>query len=199
MTLPRLSHTTRAVADAVSHYRQLRGLTLEDLSDALAEVDHRISADDLRWIEQGRTVITVDDLVAVAVVLEISPVVLLAHIPIEHPGEAPLATGVPGDVDQSELRAWMTGRTALDPQSRLSWALERVQSLLIASAHHEEQLQGAYAERRELGVLMVQEADAVPVQRLLDRIHDGERAVRDAELALTYAEHRLEALQGVER
>lgn len=48
------------------------------------------------------------------------------------------------------------------------------------------------------GELVAQEADAVPVQRLLDRIQEGEHAVRDADLALAYAEHRLEGLQGVE-
>src|SRR5699024_12386932 len=48
------------------------------------------------------------------------------------------------------------------------------------------------------GELGPQEADAVPVQRLLDRIQEGEHAVRDADLALAYAEHRLEGLQGVE-
>ena len=48
------------------------------------------------------------------------------------------------------------------------------------------------------GELVAQEADTVPVQRLLDRIQEGEHAVRDADLAIAYAEHRLEGLQGVE-
>ena len=39
----------------------------------------------------------------------------------------------------------------------------------------------------------------MPVQCLLDRIQEGEHAVRDADLALAYAEHRLEALQDVQR
>src|SRR5438445_378649 len=44
--------------------------------------------------------------------LDTTPAVLLAHIPIDIPApEGPLATGLPADLDQAELRAWVEGRT----------------------------------------------------------------------------------------
>ncbi|MFF0430486.1 hypothetical protein ACFYUJ_39790 [Streptomyces sp. NPDC004520] len=69
--------------------------------------------------------------------------------------------------------------------------------LRIRSAHHEEQMQGAQAELRELGDLAVKGADAPPVQRLHWRIQDGERALNQAEvvLALALTEHRLDNLR----
>lgn len=197
--MPRPSTSSCAVGDAIARYRELRRLTRDELSYALSAVGHDLDVDDLRLIEQGRAIVTVDDLVAVAVVLEISPAALLSHVPAGRPAEEPLGTGVPADVDQPEMAAWAQGRTGLDRALRLRWAEDRVQRLRILSAHHEEQLQAALAERDDLGELVAQEADAVPVQRLLDRISDGEHAVRDADLALAYAEHRLEALQGVQR
>ncbi|MFD0305198.1 hypothetical protein [Streptomyces sp. NPDC127119] len=87
---------------------------------------------------------TVDDLVAIAYALDTTPAVLLSHIPIDMPApEGPLATGLPGDVDQAELRAWLEGRTTLDRESRVGWWEEQVAHLRGRSAHHEEQLQGA--------------------------------------------------------
>src|SRR5690625_6364245 len=47
------------------------------------------------------------------------------------------------------------------------------------------------------GELVAQEADPVPVQRLLDRIQESEHAVRGADRAIAYGEHRLAGLPGV--
>jgi hypothetical protein len=95
-----------------------------------------------------------------------------------------------------ELRAWAEGRTALDPQSRIGWWQDRVSRLRVLSTHHEEQLQGAHEEIRELGELALLEADAPPVQVLQSRIRDGEYALNQADLALAVAEQQLEALCG---
>ncbi|MFK0256631.1 DNA-binding protein [Streptomyces sp. NPDC090445] len=135
---------------------------------------------------------TVDDLVAIAYVLDTTPAVLPSHIPIDMPEpEGPFATGLPSDVDQNELRAWIEGKTTLERQSRVNWWNERLARLRVRAAHHEEQLQGAYAELRELGDPAVQEADAPPVQRLQWRIQDGEHALNQSEVALALTEHRL--------
>jgi hypothetical protein len=122
---------------------------------------------------------------AIAHALDTTPAVLLTHIPIDIPApEGPLATGLPADLDQAELRAWVEGRTELDRESRLQWWEDRTSRLRVLSTHHEEQLQGAYAELRELGELAEQEADAPPVQVLHERIRDGEYAMNQADLAL---------------
>ncbi|WP_030718885.1 hypothetical protein [Streptomyces sp. NRRL S-237] len=153
------------MSDAITHYRQLRE-------------------------------VTVDDLVAIAYVLDTTPAVLLSHIPVDMPEpEGPFATGLPSDVDPTELRAWIEGKTRLDRESRVRGWEERAGRLKVRSAHHEEQLQGAYAELRELGDLAVQEADAPLVQRLQWRIQDGDHALNQAEVAPALTEHRLDNLR----
>ncbi|MCM2394192.1 DNA-binding protein [Streptomyces albipurpureus] len=185
------------MSDAITHYRQLRELTIDELAYVLLMLDHPISADALAEMERCARPVTVDDLVSIAYALDTTPAVLLSHIPIDMPDpEGPLATGLPSDIDQTELRAWLEGKTALDRQSRVSWWKERAGRLRVRSAHHEEQLQGAYAELRELGDLAVEEADAPPVQRLQWRIQDGEHALNQSEVALALTEHRLHSLRG---
>ena len=188
--------TSLAVSDAITHYRQLRDLTIDELAYVLLMLDHPIPADAIAEMERCARPVTVDDLVAIAYVLDTTPAVLLSHIPIDMPEpEGPLATGLPSDVDQTELRAWIEGKTTLDRESRVSWWEERAGRLRVRSAHHEEQLQGAYAELRELGDLAVQEADAFPVQRLEWRIQDSEHALNQSEVALALTEHRLDNLR----
>ncbi|WP_229876843.1 hypothetical protein [Streptomyces nojiriensis] len=74
-------------------------------------------------------------------------------------------------------------------------AIAYVLNTTLRSAHHEEQLQGAYAELSELGDLAVQEADAPPVQRLQWHIQDGEQALNQSEVAPALTEHRLDNLR----
>ncbi|MGW8483585.1 hypothetical protein ACWGJP_10625 [Microbacterium sp. NPDC055903] len=195
--MPRPSITSHAVGDAIARYRELRQLTRDELTYALSVVGHDLDVDDLRPMEQGRAIVTVDDLVAIAVVLDVPPFVLLTHGPAGLLAEESLGTGVPAGVDQLELVAWAQGRTGLERPARLSWAQDRLERLRILAAHHQEHVEAALAEQDELGEpFMAQEADAVPVQRLLERIQQGEHTLREADRALAYAEHRLDALQG---
>ncbi|MFD7661227.1 DNA-binding protein [Streptomyces sp. NPDC059788] len=188
--------TSFAVSDAITHYRQLRELTISELAYVLLMLDHPISAEALAEMERCARPVTVDDLVAIAYALDTTPAALLSHVPMDMPGsEGPLATGLPSDVDQAELRAWIEGRTTLDHASRVSWWKERAGRLRVRSAHHEEQLQGAYAELSDLGDLAVREADAALVRRLQWRIQDGEYALNQAEVALALTEHRLDGLR----
>ncbi|MGW0895535.1 DNA-binding protein [Streptomyces goshikiensis] len=182
------------MSDAITHYRQLRELTIDELTCVLLMLDHPISADALAEMERCARPVSVDDLVAIAYVLDTTPAVMLSHIPIDMPEpDGPLATGLPNDVDQAELRAWLEGKTTLDRATRVSWWKERVARLRVRAAHHEEQLQGAYAELRELGDLAHQEASALPV--LQHRIQDGEHALNQSEIALALTEHRLDNLR----
>lgn len=195
VAMPPLLPTSRAVAAAVIHHRELRQLTREELSCLLAGLGHKIGPAGLRDIEQGQTVTTVDDLVALAVALDVSPSVLLSHMPSDYPGSGRLGTGVPGDVDQPELQGWVQGRTGLDRESRLRWSRDRVQRLEILLAHHEEQYRGALGELEDLGELALQEADARPVIAIHRRAEASRQAMTRAETALAYAEHQWEALQ----
>lgn len=194
-----LPPTTLAVADAVTQYRQRCEMTINELSNALLAIGHDLDPDDLQAIEQCRSIVTVDDLVALAVVLGTTPIALLSHIPIDYPGDGALATGVPADVDQPELRAWMEDKTALDQKSRLRWCQDRVARLRILSAHHDDQLRGALAELEDLGELALQEADMPPVAGLHNLVRQSEYQLSQADTALAYAEMRLEQLQETKR
>ncbi|MFJ9440349.1 helix-turn-helix domain-containing protein [Kitasatospora sp. NPDC101235] len=98
----------RTVAANVKRLREARGLTLRALSAALKEHGRPLSADALNKIENGaseepRSIrrVDVDDLMALAVVLGVSPVTLL--LPADARGEAEI-TGA-GRVHGQE--AWM--------------------------------------------------------------------------------------------
>lgn len=82
------------VAKNVGEIRRSRGLTVRDLAARLAELGHRLLASGVSRIENGERRVDVDDLVALARALDVSPVRLL--LPAE-PGEVAL----PGDD-----RAW---------------------------------------------------------------------------------------------
>ncbi|MFD2024013.1 MULTISPECIES: hypothetical protein [Promicromonospora] len=187
--------TSLAVSDAITHYRQLRELTRDELAYVLEMSGHAISAGRIAEMEDRERPVAVDDLVAISYALGTTPAVLLTHIPIDMPDpEGPLATGLPGDVRQAEARAWIEGRTMLDRESRMRWWRNQVGRLRVLSAHHEEQLQGAYAEIRDLGELAIQEEDAPQVQVLHVLIRDGEHALNQSEIALALAEMQLDTL-----
>src|SRR5690606_41674170 len=108
---------------------------------------------------------------------------------------APLATGLPGDVQQPELRAWLEGRTALDHRSRLQYAIDRYRAQSIRYVHLEDQLGAAHEEMQALGDLALQETDAPQVIVLDGRIHEGEHELVQAEVALAMAEEHLQDLK----
>lgn len=129
--------TTLAVSDAITHYRQLRELSCDELSFVLSMLGHMVSSDAIAAMGNRERPVTVDDLVAISDALGTSPAVLLTHIPINMPApEGPLATGLPADVEPLELRAWAEGRTALGTQSRIGWWQDRVSRLRMLSTHH---------------------------------------------------------------
>ena len=97
------SPTSAAVSEAVRHYRELRGLTRDELTYVLAANGHELDVDDLRGIEDGMTAATVDDLTAIAYALDISPADMFSHVPADQPvPEGSPATGVPSDVPMAE-------------------------------------------------------------------------------------------------
>lgn len=191
-----LPPTSRTVAAAVEHYRELRGLTRDELARLLHHNGHELDVDDIRGIEQRLTSATVDDLTAIACALDTSPAELLSHISVDQPApEGPAATGVPDNVCPAKHRDWLLGATSLDVDSRLDWHRSLVTGLRMRSVHIEDQLRGAQQELEDLGELAVREADMPPVQRLHARIDDGEQQLSQTDLALATAEQRLQDLQ----
>ncbi|MFB7918955.1 helix-turn-helix domain-containing protein [Streptomyces sp. NPDC056061] len=184
------------MSDAITHYRQLRELTRNELSHALGMAGYPLSADAIGLMENRERTVTVDDLMALAHALDTTPAVMLAHIPIDMPApEGPLATGLPANVDQAELRAWIEGKTTLDHDARVRRYEEKVSQLRARSAHVEDQLQGAYAAIREYEERVDQRTDAPQVQVLHVQVRDGQYALNQVELALALAEQKLDDLQ----
>ncbi|EDY61331.1 MULTISPECIES: hypothetical protein [Streptomyces] len=69
-----------AGSDAITHYRQLRELTVDELACVLEMLDHPVSADGRAEMERDARPVTVDDLVAISCALDAAPVLLLSHI-----------------------------------------------------------------------------------------------------------------------
>lgn len=191
-----LSHTTKAVGDAVARHRRARGLNLEELSSLTARLGYDVDADNLRWMEEGRAIITVDDVMVLTVALGVSPAELLSHIPATHRGAAPIATVMPEDVEQPELRAWIEGRTSLDRDSRIGWLVTHVDSARLRLTHHADQYEGARAVLKELGDLALQESDAALVVALRDEMRRYDKEVTVAADAMVRHEGRLSFMLG---
>lgn len=191
-TLP----TSTAVSSAVRHYRELRQLTRDELSHLMRHNGHHLNVEEVRGIEQRLTAATVDDLTALAYALDVTPADLLGHTPIDQPVfDGSAATGLPEDVQQAELRAWLSGSTDLDAQTRLSWHQQLITDLQMKATHIEDQLHGAQEEISSLGVLAIREAEMPPVQRLKQRVRQGEHEIAQIDVALAMAQQRLEELQ----
>ncbi|MFF4410699.1 hypothetical protein [Streptomyces sp. NPDC001404] len=61
--MPSRLPTSLAVSDAITHYRQLRELTIDELTYVLLMLDHPISAEALAEMERCARPVTVDDFV----------------------------------------------------------------------------------------------------------------------------------------
>lgn len=196
-----LRPTGHAVADAVQHHRQLCELSRDELSFVLRQLGYDLSAEDISEIENRQREVTVDDLMGLAYALETTPVVMLAHIPIDLPGaEVPLATGLPSDVEQQELIEWMTGQTTLDLPTRTQWWRDKIERLEMRAAHLEEQLGGAYLDLKERGLpaSVTDEEVTADARSLHQRIHSCEYEITQTDLAIVFAEQHLSDLEAPE-
>ncbi|NKU56467.1 helix-turn-helix domain-containing protein [Rhodococcus hoagii] len=79
--------TGEAVRANIATIRRERGLTLRDLSDLMAEGGRLMAHNTLSEIERGARRVDVDDLMAIAVALDVPPNALL--LPSDPDGAAP--------------------------------------------------------------------------------------------------------------
>lgn len=193
-----IAPTKLAVAAAITHYRELRDLTCAELAYLLSLKGHELGLEAVLQIERAERAATVDDLVALAAVLDVTPNDLLGYVPMppDAPDGGPIATGLPDDLAPAELGDWLGGQLSLDDASRAAWWEKQEARLEILAAHLEDQLAAAVEELRDLGELALQEADARPVQQLHARISTGELAVHDTGRELDVVGMRLDELRG---
>lgn len=93
------------VGPNVLSFRRDQGLTLRELSEALAECGTPISLGQLSKLEQGQRRVDADELVALAVVLNVTPAQLLMPMPGHRSREDEVVRLAP-NVSASWFRAW---------------------------------------------------------------------------------------------
>lgn len=182
-----ISHTGQAVADAVRSHRQRLGLSYASLEQRLDEIGYRIPLLGLRRIEAGARRVDVDDLMALSVALEVSPIELLAHWQehVNHPDTEQMTTALPANFGYGETRAWIRGDLRLTPKDRLRFARREAQVLDLNRRQNQEELEALRAEVR-----------ADPNQRdLRDRISAFEHCQVLVEYDLAMNEERIESLE----
>lgn len=127
--------TAKRVAEGIREHRLKRQLSFADLEKRLTEAGHRIHALGLRRIEARTRRVDVDDLMAIAAVLDVSPFRLLLHFPDFGQGPSrEVATGVPEDFPWSEVAAWVREETGLSMEERIPfWRRQvRLQERMVA-------------------------------------------------------------------
>ncbi|MFT4051116.1 MAG: hypothetical protein QM677_02560 [Microbacterium sp.] len=122
-----LGPTGERVAEGVAHFRNARRLSYQALSDLLSDAGWPIPILGLRRIESRARRVTVDDLMALAFVLEVPPLDLLMPPPLS---DGPMPTGAPDGLVPAEVRAWARENTGLSPRALVSYWDERYDELM---------------------------------------------------------------------
>ncbi len=107
------------VADNIKRVREARRWTYTELSKRLTDLGRSVSPLAVRRIEERERRVDVDDLVAFAIALEVTPKTLL--MPYSESMED--IVGITGGVDERAgvINAWMTGEAQLPHQSGTQW------------------------------------------------------------------------------
>lgn len=85
------------MAANIARVRKSQQISLQELEERLTQTGHRISFSGLSKIERGERRVDVDDLMSIAIALDVSPVGLLLPIDQE-PGAAAAVTGATGSL-----------------------------------------------------------------------------------------------------
>lgn len=106
-----IGHTGATVAENVARLREAQRITYAEMSRILGEAGRPIPPLGLRRIEAGERRIDVDDLVALAVALNVSPITLLMPEADDEDSEVTV-TGVDQAQPASTVWNWLAGQTA---------------------------------------------------------------------------------------
>ena len=113
-----LGHNGQAVAANVKRLRKARGMSLRALSEALSDAGRNLSQDAINKIENGARPeakqvrrVDVDDLIALAVVLGVSPAAL--YLPFTSSADVPVEVTGGGTVSAQDAWEWANGQRPL--------------------------------------------------------------------------------------
>ncbi|OBB71212.1 helix-turn-helix domain-containing protein [Mycobacterium sp. 852014-52144_SCH5372336] len=114
-----LGETGAAVARNVKHLRRTRGMAFTDLSKLLNSIGREIPTWGLRKIESGGRRVDADDLVALAVALDVSPTsLLMPNLDEAGPHDHVKLTAVEKPLTAHQAWIWLSGSGPL-PGGRL--------------------------------------------------------------------------------
>lgn len=113
--------TSAVVAQNVRRLRASRDL--RSVSNHLRDVGWPISVAALSRLENGERRIDVDDLMALAIVLDVSPIRLL--LPSAEEDGPTVATGMSPEVNPIEARAWAREEAGLSHQHRIDYWVDQ--------------------------------------------------------------------------
>ena len=140
--------TAERVAANVRILRQERGLGLAQLSELMSEAGQGVSLGALSKLENGDRRVDVDDLMALAVALDVSPARLLLPAtanPDEEIGLTPETT-----VSEREAWQWSAGNEPL-PDGRTVLDLGRVARFEVENRPHDPPDETSLAQMRDWG------------------------------------------------
>ncbi|WP_426998181.1 helix-turn-helix domain-containing protein [Pseudarthrobacter sp. N5] len=113
-----LGATGEAVAHNVKRLREAANLTYTEVSRGITDLKRSISPLAIRRIEEMERRVDVDDLMALALVLDVTPISLL--YPGAESGEEEVrATGLKSPVSAKSLWGWMSAESPLSERDRM--------------------------------------------------------------------------------
>lgn len=110
--VPDTGEAAHTVASNVARIRTSQNLTWTQLSDRLSDLGWNLTPVAVKNIESERRRVTVDDLVALAVALGVSPVTLLTPNSPEG-SDMVQYTALPQPISSEDLLDWLTGKFPL--------------------------------------------------------------------------------------
>jgi len=106
--------TARTVSENVKRLRSDQNLGLRALSTKLGEVGRPLTHSAVDQIEKGTRRVDVDDLMALAAALDVSPATLL--MPVGDEGQEVTVTGHSGKLTGRQVWDWITNRRPTRPE-----------------------------------------------------------------------------------
>lgn len=131
--------TGKTVGKNLATLRKMRGYTTRQLSGVLEKAGRPIPASGITRMEAGERQVTADDLTALAIALNTSPITLLLP---QTPGDADIQVTGKGRIKARAAWRWIRGLAPAD-----DWGTG--DELTISDAEEEDPGEAAYLKRRE--------------------------------------------------